>query len=108
MPIGTISKKGKYCRIRYEDPENFNEKIITRGKNKGKKRKFYIIPATSKRVKGLNDSAKYEKFFNNEEFGAKVIIGQSKKTGKTEIQALLIPNKHCGGFCPEGGHCSKD
>lgn len=107
MPLGTQSKTGKYCRIRYEDPENFKQKVISRGKNKGKKRKFYIIPATSKRVKGLNDSEKYAKFFDDKNLKAKVIIGESKKTGKTEIQALLIPNEFCGDFCPPRGHCKK-
>lgn len=107
MPIGTTSEKGKYCRIRYEDPSNFREKIISRGKNKGKKRKFYILPATSKRVKALNSEKKYDKFFNDPDLRARVIIGESRKTGKTEIQALLIPNEHCGGYCPERGHCEK-
>lgn len=98
-------KKAKFCHIRMKDPEEFEEKVISRGPNKGKKRKFYSLDATSKRVQDLYQGEKYSKFFKDKSLGAKVRIGKSKKSGKTEIQVLLIPNEHCKGYCGEGEEC---
>lgn len=98
-------KKAEFCHIRMKDPDEFEEKIVSRGPSKGKKRKFYTLKATSKRVKELYSGKKYKRFFDDESLGAKVRIGKSKKSGKTEIQVLLIPNKHCKGYCEEGTEC---
>lgn len=102
------SKKGKYCHIRFRDPDEFEEKTITKGKREGQKIKFYTEDATSERVKELKlyKGKKFQKFFEDASLGAKIRYGIEKKTQKTKLQVLLVPNEHCKeAHCKERGEC---